>query len=74
MPRAEVYHELGEILLRRGQTEMGIFWLYKALGRDPAYQPTHKVLVSYYEKKGDKTAAASHRRLLKEKALPPGVK
>jgi tetratricopeptide (TPR) repeat protein len=59
-----VYHELGEILLRRGDKHQALNWLYKALEHAPTYQPTHLLLVDFYEKAGDGQRAARHREML----------
>jgi len=49
---------------------VALYWLHRALERDPAHQPTHKVLAEYYEGKGEAEKAASHRRQLKSDGKP----
>jgi tetratricopeptide (TPR) repeat protein len=56
--------ELGALSLRNNE-QVGLYWLRRALERDPGHQPTHKVLAEYYESKGDPDKAAFHRRQLK---------
>jgi tetratricopeptide (TPR) repeat protein len=53
--------ELGELLLGMNQEDRGLFWLYRALERDPDNQAAHRALAAYYERKGDATKAAAHR-------------
>jgi len=55
------YAELGELLLGMKQEDRGLYWLYKALERDPDNQRSHRVLAEHYERKGDAGRAASHR-------------
>jgi tetratricopeptide (TPR) repeat protein len=64
-------HELGTILLRNGRVSEGLYWLYKALGLDPGYQPTHRFLAEYWEKAGNKERAAGHRAALAAGKLAP---
>jgi tetratricopeptide (TPR) repeat protein len=68
---ADVYCELGEILMRRGPPENGVFWLYKALEENRGHQPTHKALAEYWEKKGDTKRAEQHRSQLRSMRPPP---
>ena len=56
------YSELGETLIQIGKDQHGLYWLERALERDPGHQRSHRALAAYYEKKGDATNAASHRR------------
>jgi tetratricopeptide (TPR) repeat protein len=53
--------EVGALFLRSGNERLGIFWLHRALQRDPRYQAANKALAEYYESKGDKEKAAEHR-------------
>jgi Tfp pilus assembly protein PilF len=43
-----------------------LYWLNQALERSERYQPAHKALAEYFEKKGAKDQAAAHRRFLNE--------
>jgi tetratricopeptide (TPR) repeat protein len=56
--------EIGELLLRIGRDRLALYWLDQALERQPRYAPAHRLLAEYYEKKGDRDKAASHRRYL----------
>jgi tetratricopeptide (TPR) repeat protein len=56
--------EIGIALLRIGQDRQGLYWLEKALQRDPNHVPSHRALADYFERKGDHEAAAAHRRWL----------
>jgi len=55
-------YELGQLNLEIGREDMALYWLNTALNRDPRHKPTHALLADYLEKKGDKEAAAEHRR------------
>jgi tetratricopeptide (TPR) repeat protein len=59
-----LYHELGEIFLRRGDKDQALYWLYKGLELDPTYKPTHELLVDFYEKAGKEERASLHRQML----------
>jgi tetratricopeptide (TPR) repeat protein len=64
--------ELGTLFLRTNP-RAGLYWLHRALERDPRHRPAHQALAEYYEGKGDLEKAAAHRRHLKpdrEAALP----
>ena len=58
--------EAGVALLNVGQDRLGLYWLNQALERSANYQPAHKALAEYFEKKGAKDQAAAHRRFLNE--------
>jgi tetratricopeptide (TPR) repeat protein len=73
MLRAEARHpsttpvgpsELGSLLIRLGQEQLGVHWMEKALSLDPAHQPTHQALAAYYQSKGDTQKAMAHRTWL----------
>ncbi len=60
---AKDYAEIGELLLRLGgRDRLGLYWLGKALERDPDCAPAHAALAAYYDKQGDAEKAAAHRR------------
>jgi tetratricopeptide (TPR) repeat protein len=61
------YAEIGELLLRIDRANVGLYWLERALERDPGHRPAHKALAGYYEKKGDAAKAAAHRLWLSQK-------
>ena len=62
---AETAYNIGSRLLQIGQTRLGLYWLHQALNRDPAHQPTHRLLAEYYETQKDQQNAALHRRQIR---------
>jgi tetratricopeptide (TPR) repeat protein len=58
--------ELGQLFLEIGQDTRGLFWLYRALERDPDQQQAHKALAAYYERKGNTEKATAHIRQMKK--------
>jgi tetratricopeptide (TPR) repeat protein len=56
--------EVGALFLRTGNDRVGVYWLHRALQRDPRNQTANKALAEYYEGKGDKEKAAEYRRRL----------
>jgi tetratricopeptide (TPR) repeat protein len=63
--------EAGQVCMRNGQEREGLRWMYGALQCDPHHRPTHEALADYYERHGDKAAAAEHRRANAPAGLPP---
>jgi tetratricopeptide (TPR) repeat protein len=64
-PRNPALHaELGEIYLRLGVTERGLYWLRSALRIDPSYRRAHERLRDYYNSLGPegKEMAEFHRQ------------
>jgi tetratricopeptide (TPR) repeat protein len=59
-------HEVGVISLRAGAPPEGLRWLYKALALDPKHAPTHRALADHFQRTGNSTLAARHRRLAEE--------
>ena len=55
--------EAGLIFLNNGQEVEGLRWLASALKENPHHGPSHRALADYYERAGDTTRAAEHRRL-----------
>jgi predicted Zn-dependent protease len=55
--------ELGTILLRIGQEELGVRWLHSALQCDARWKPAHAALADYYRRHGDAKRAAGHAAL-----------
>jgi Tfp pilus assembly protein PilF len=55
--------DLGAVFLHTNE-QIGMYWLHRALQRDPRHQPTHKVLAEFYESKGNREKAAFHRAFL----------
>jgi tetratricopeptide (TPR) repeat protein len=60
----ETVSEIGILLLRMGQDKQGLYWLDRALQRDPHHQAARRALADYFERKGDYQTAAAHRRFL----------
>jgi tetratricopeptide (TPR) repeat protein len=58
----ELRCKAGELLLGLGQETIGLNWLYSALQIDPTQPAAHQALAVYYERKGDRTRAAEHKR------------
>jgi tetratricopeptide (TPR) repeat protein len=67
---ADAQSELGALFLRTNP-RVGLYWLHRALERDPHHQPTHQALATYYEGKGDLEKAAAHRIYLKPNREAP---
>ena len=65
---APVRHEMGLICLQSNAKIAALRWFAGALQDDPDYQPTHRALADFYERKGDAVQAQVHR----ERAGPPG--
>jgi predicted Zn-dependent protease len=65
--------EVGEVFLSVGKGTLGVYWLNKALERDPGHQRALQALAEYYEKKGDRDRADGYRRLIQPdtKNVPP---
>jgi tetratricopeptide (TPR) repeat protein len=61
----DVAFEIGSCFLRAGQDRLALYWLHQALQRDRQHQPAHRLLAEHYEKTGDNTRAANHRRQLR---------
>jgi tetratricopeptide (TPR) repeat protein len=61
--RPTTYLELGEIFLKRGETNQALYYLYKALEGDPTFKPAHALLADYYEKEGNTERATNHRAM-----------
>lgn len=66
----DVLSEVGAILLRRGETEAGLQWLYRALAQNPNHAPTHEILIHHFEACNDFQQAEKHRRYLHPQELP----
>ncbi len=57
-----LHYEMGVLLLRGGQKELGERWLHSALHLEKDYRPAHAVLADFYQRQGDPARAAEHRR------------
>jgi tetratricopeptide (TPR) repeat protein len=62
--------ELGQLFLEIKQDARGLFWLYRALERDPDQQQAHKALAAFYERNGNTEKAAAHLRQIRQAAAP----
>jgi tetratricopeptide (TPR) repeat protein len=60
--------EAGELFLQLGEDQRGLFWLRRALERNPRYAPALKALLAYYERTNNPDKAAEYRQRLA--ALP----
>jgi tetratricopeptide (TPR) repeat protein len=56
--------EAGEILLKQGEYQLGLFWLNKALQIDPQHFRSHEALAAYFEQMHDAAQAEFHRKNL----------
>jgi Tfp pilus assembly protein PilF len=59
------YAEIGRLFLQIGRDKFGVYWSERALEGDPANQTAHRALAAYYERTGDASRAAGHRRQLR---------
>ena len=62
---ADELAEVGTLFLEMQMDSRGIYWIDKALARDPNHQASHRVLMGHYDSKGDTANAAFHRKLLR---------
>jgi Tfp pilus assembly protein PilF len=67
---ADVRYQMGMIFMRNQQTKEAARWFATALEEDKLHRPTHKALVDYYERLGDKKRADVHRQILQNLAQP----
>jgi tetratricopeptide (TPR) repeat protein len=63
--------ELGVLLIRMDQKEVGLSWLWSALRLDQGYRPAHAALADYYQSQGDADRAAEHRRQAQQESHAP---
>jgi tetratricopeptide (TPR) repeat protein len=52
--------EIGSAFLASNE-RVGLYWLHRALERNPRHAPTLEALADYFERKGDKDRAAQYR-------------
>lgn len=64
-------HEVGDALLKMGHDKLGLFWLEKALERDPSHVPTHRILAEFYAANGQSQLSAHHRQWITNKEQKP---
>lgn len=65
------YAEIGSLFTQINRDKLSVYWLEKALEKDPLCQPAHRALSDFYEKKGDAAASDYHRRHLRPSDPPP---
>lgn len=58
---AEDYANVGHLFLEINRVKLGVYWLEKALERNPECQLAHQTLANHYTQIGDIKAAAAHR-------------
>jgi tetratricopeptide (TPR) repeat protein len=58
--------EAGELFLQLGEDQRGLFWLRRALERDPRHAPSLRALLAYYERTNKPDKAAEYRQRLAE--------
>jgi tetratricopeptide (TPR) repeat protein len=60
--------EVGRSLLEIGRERLGVYWCEQALEANPRHPVAHRALADHYEKTGDASRAAEHRRVLAGKS------
>jgi tetratricopeptide (TPR) repeat protein len=68
---ADLYCEVGRILLRSGAAEDGLRWLQNALKENPQHAETHRALADYYLAIGNRGMATHHLALAQPAGSPP---
>ena len=66
-----VFHELGMLALRGGQTGDALRWFDRALTADPDHLPTHRTLTAIYQEMGKPGLASRHRAIAQQLAARP---
>ncbi len=61
--------EAGELLLKLGEAQRGLFWLHRSLALDPRHGAAHRALIAYYERTNNPAKAAEHRQRLAQFGL-----
>lgn len=59
---ADLAAEAGELLLRQGEDQRGLYWLDRALKINPGHPKSHQALAEYYQRTGNPALAQEHRR------------
>jgi tetratricopeptide (TPR) repeat protein len=67
------YAELGALCLQIGRDKVALYWLNRALERDPNAPRAHRALAEYHDGKGDRAQAEAHRRKVKDAPRPPAA-
>jgi Tfp pilus assembly protein PilF len=60
---AALFHEIGIIALRAGQTREALRWFERGLAVDPDHLPTHRTLTVIYQELDNPGPAARHRAI-----------
>ena len=68
--RADDYAEIGRLFLDIGRDKLGVYWSERALTQDPTNQIAHRALAAHYDRTGNPSAAAPHRRSIQETTSP----
>ena len=61
-----VFSEVGELLIKLGDEEAGLQWLYRTLRDNPNHTHSRRILIDYYESKG----LVAEAKKLREAAVP----
>lgn len=56
--------QIGQLMIRNGESREGVLWLESALRIDRSFVPAHKALAEHYESTRQTSRAAEHRRFL----------
>lgn len=67
----ELAREAGELLLDQGEEQRGLFWLQRALAINPRHVPSHRALLTYYQRTNNAAKAEEERRQLAELGATP---
>lgn len=67
----DLAREVGELLLELGEEQRGLFWLRRALDRNPRHVPSHRTLLAYYERTHNAAKADEERQQLTELGEAP---
>jgi tetratricopeptide (TPR) repeat protein len=65
VPRPNDYVEIGQFFFEIGKSQLGLYWLDRALTHDPQNQRAHRVLADHYDSKGQPAKAALHRKQIR---------
>ncbi len=68
---ADSVAKIGKMLLELGQEPQALYWLDKALERDPQCQLAHTSLAEHFNKKGDAARAAFHQKQVQAGSRSP---
>src|SRR5262249_25729102 len=63
----ELAREAGELFLRIGEDQRGLFWLHRALRLEPGHAATLRALIAYYQRTNNPDKVAQYRRQLAER-------